>query len=189
MPGSRIASQTDFMVNDGFLETTMGPPSQGEGNVSRVARWFIDTANRSFGTDYYDLKPVSCSARDEAGYDCILCSRSGKNLRLQVTRALPPAVYRGQSQRGSREVKVKFDEAATWILSAIERKASKASPDVALVIDATDSPGLGFITDGIARRRICDDEPLGWHSIWVVGPFGLRHIGGGGFPGTGRSSE
>lgn len=180
-------SRTKFWGNGSFHDMSKGRPSQNEGNVEPVAKAFIAAANRQFGTDYDgdDGEYLSKPSRKEGGYDCVIWSKRRKHqLKLQVTRALPEDIYRKQGEQGERAVMGTTADAVAWILTAIAKKASRASPCIALVIDGIDVPSIGIFADEVVmkdHREVLDAQK--WHSIWVIGQFGLRHLGGRCLPG------
>lgn len=175
-----VIKRTKFWDEDTADEMVKGRPSQNEENVEAVAKAFIEAANRQFQTAYDRFDPGPKHSRDEAGYDCKIVATGGKYcLKLQVTRALSREIYWEQAKNDKREQRMTIAESVDWIHQAVENKASRASPCIALVIDGLDVPAIGIFADGAAVARHEETfEAQGWHSIWVIGHFGLRHLGG-----------
>ena len=180
----RAVSATKYHDTQMFTHAAYGDPSKNEANVEPVARTFMDAANREFGTSYTEYDPSPTDARDELGYDCEVRSmREQYSLKLQVTRALPSCVYQEQQSKHNLYITKSVEEVAAWLMHAIERKASRASPEIALVLDGVEAPFLGFLTDlEVSAKNQTILKRQRWHSIWVVGSAGARRLSGGTLP-------
>lgn len=185
----KITSDTEFSWTGIFAHMAEGAPLKNEANVEPVARAFMSAVNRQYGTlfDRYIRGPKNAQA--ERGYDCeIASSQEEHSLKIQVTRALPPDIYRDQAIRHkqgispARQIPEAIDQAADWIMEAIRRKKTRAAPDIVLVVDGQDAPFLAFLTDVIVlKANEVELKQQKWHSIWVIGPTGARWLSGRNF--------
>lgn len=166
MPGLSVTT----LYSDGSTRLrTWGKPSQGEANVPRVCRTFLEVLRRERRLEFGDLEDVSAS-KEDLGVDARVPWPNGSFLRMQVTRALPQDVYEEQGRIESVTRKYAPLEPATMLRAAIESKSGRARPDVTLLIDGTSAAVLAlpapthFVTlhGEWAMRE-------GWESIWVVG--------------------
>jgi hypothetical protein len=74
-------------------------------------------------------------------------------------------------------------QAADWVMEAIRRKATRASSDVALVVDGVEAPFLAILTDlSVSADFQGELDGQAWHSIWVVGLSGARKLAGRALP-------
>jgi hypothetical protein len=180
----RVVSTTQVRDAASFRHAAQGDPSKNETNVEAVARTLMAAANRQYGTQYDQFVAGPSGALAERGFDCeIVASQAGYRLRLQVTRALPPEVYREQQEQHERQLSGTFSAAGEWVMDAVLRKEVKASPDVALVIDGVDAPFLRMFSDPAdSAEKQARLEAQAWHSIWVVGHSGAKHLAGRGLP-------
>jgi len=186
----QVASSTNFSDTAHWQHAADGDPSENESNVEHVAHAFMDAANRQYGTLYDKYIPGPngpSSARDERGFDCKITSSSkGYSLKMQVTRVLPGHIYCDQRHLHLRQISGTTCMAADWIMGAVQRKEMHASRDVALVLDGVDAPFLAILTDiVVSTQNEADLARQGWHSIWVVGPAGVRRLAGQEIPGYG----
>lgn len=175
--GPHVTSSVEWYADDGVRHRTRGKPSQNEANVPEVARAFVRFANEQFRTDY--VEPASLEHDCGAKVDCVLSGPSSGTLMLQVTRVLPKAKYGDQAEAGHRNLRTSIHEAASWICDAVRRKRPNADPAIVLVLDGLDGACAAFAADVDAARQLQLDESGGnWHSVWIVGAFGLRHLFG-----------
>ncbi len=163
-----------------FEQTSFGESPQGEGNVGAVAKVFMAAANRDHGTNFTSWVEPPRDSRLEQGFDCELFSEDrSTRLRLQVTAAMPSEFHRERHRRKQARIESSTHAAANWILDAILKKSTSASPDIALVVDGVENPQLAFIADIVCGRefhKTLSEEA--WHSIWVVGPSWIRKLAG-----------
>ncbi len=175
-----VTSVTKFLDNRNFIHEVIGNPSKNESNVRGVAKAFMDAVNRQYRTQYDEYRNEPESSLDERGYDCEIHSTQKKySLRIQVTRALPSEIYQEQYKQHKRQIAPTIHEACHWIMEAIRKKASRASSDIALVIDGVDAPFIAIKTDlEVLLKNQAGLNAQKWHSIWVIGPAGARHLAG-----------
>lgn len=160
-------------------EHTQGPPSTNEGNVVPVARRFIADANRQYGTDYLPEPTVVHGLP----HDCLVAGPDVGTAKLQITRIFDGGIYEKQRHLQHRNLDTTHVQMADRILAAIMHKSKHAHADIVLVLDGLDAMAAGFGADLIARERIKNETFAdGWHSVWVVGHFGLRYLCGNPLP-------
>ena len=180
----KVTSVTKFFSNKSFMHEVVGNPSKNESNVRGIAKAFMDAVNRQYKTQYDEYRNEPESSLDERGYDCEIHSTQKKySLRIQVTRALPSEIYQEQYKQQKRQIAPTTHEACHWIMKAIRKKTSRASPDIALVIDGIDAPFTAIATDLEVLFKNQDELNMQkWHSIWIIGPAGARQLAGSTLP-------
>ena len=167
-PDPRI-SAVDFR-NGKVTEYIAGKASDDDHAELRVADRLVSRLNE-LGANWHDLELLRASAHDERGIDCTARDDAGKVLLIQVTRADQTAwgpLHRTPSITREQTIA----DLVEAIRAAITHKKTRATSDIVLALDATDSPGsaLREVVDSFRRQHGEWAATIGFREIWLVGP-------------------
>ncbi len=167
-PDPRIAAAD---VRDGKVtEYIAGPASDDDHAELRVADLLVSRLNE-LRANWHDLELLRASAHDERGIDCTARDDAGNVLLIQVTRADQTAwgpLHRAPSITREQTI----TSLVAGICAAITHKKTRATSNVVLALDATDSPGsaLREAVDSFRRQHGEWAAAIGFREIWLVGP-------------------
>jgi hypothetical protein len=157
-------ANADYNPNEKLAFSNRGHSRQNEeGNVpvgeALVEKLNLLGGNWSSPVDY-----------NKEGADC-LSQDGAKKLLIQITKISPSNYFRDLNTRGRASRKQDVEQAVSDIMRAVRKKASRASPQIVLALDATDTPVYTMSVVGEALRNKHEAELRGfrWQAIWLVG--------------------
>jgi hypothetical protein len=107
---------------------------------------------------------------NKEGADCL--SKDGaKRLFIQITKISPSNYFRDLAACGRTSREQDVEPAVSEIMGAARKKAGRASPQIVLALDATDTPAytMNVVIAALRSKHEAELRGFGWQAIWLVG--------------------
>jgi hypothetical protein len=180
-----IRKTIGFRVSDSSVPFTAAADDDGAGNVRVVldgepqeheegatfaAQHVLERLNAGGGT-WQVVSVTGADARAERGIDVVARDANGATLPMQVTRA-ERVLWRALARTGRVDSVVSIDTIADALWTAIGAKRRTADPEVALVLDAANTPqfALDAVMHRFRDRHAQISGRVGYREIWLAGP-------------------
>lgn len=147
-----------------------GEPQEHEEGAVQAAQHVVTRLNAPGGSWHID-SVTGTDSRAEQGIDLVARDSNGAILPMQVTRA-ERGLWRTLARVGRVDSVVPIDVLADALWVAIDAKRHTADPNVALVLDAVNTPQ--FALDSVLPRfrgrygETC--RQVGYREVWLAGP-------------------
>ena len=147
-----------------------GEPQEHEEGATFAAQHVLERRNADGGT-WQVVRVTGADARAERGIDVVARDASGATLPMQVTRA-ERVLWRTLGRTGRVDTVISIDTLADALRDAIDAKRRTADPEVALVLDAANTPQFAFdaVMQRFRERHAQISSKSGYREIWLAGP-------------------
>src|SRR5207247_1036975 len=147
-----------------------GEPQEHEEGATFAAQQVLERLNASGGT-WRVASVTGADARAERGIDLVTRDANGAILPMQITRA-ERVLWRTLARTGRVDSLVSIDTLADALWAAIDAKRRTADPEVALVLDAVNTPqfALDAVVQRFRDRHAQVSSRVGYREIWLAGP-------------------
>jgi hypothetical protein len=147
-----------------------GEPQEHEEGATLAAQHLLERLNAGGGT-WRVVSIAGSDARAERGIDVMARDASGATLPMQITRA-ERVLWRTLARTGRVDSVISIDSLADALRAAIDAKQRTADPEVALVLDAANTPqfALDAVMQRFRERHAEVSGRVGYREIWLAGP-------------------